>query len=120
METIEGRYDTYEKEDHCALAGGFDDFFAFRLRQKGSRRQVLAFRRYNDRGKGQRCKNHPVRGEASKACRLQNSRLFNENSGGLVCYCRRNRNVPRNPCNRPQEPHKSGVFPAQGSTAPSQ
>ena len=67
METIEGRYDTYEKENHCALAGGFDDFFAFRLRQKGSRRQVLAFRRYNDRGKGQRCKNHPVRGEADKA-----------------------------------------------------
>ena len=36
---VEGRYDTYEKENHCALAGGFDDFFAFRLRQKGSRQQ---------------------------------------------------------------------------------
>lgn len=35
METIEGRYDTYEKENHCALAGGFDDFFALCLRQKG-------------------------------------------------------------------------------------
>lgn len=35
MEIDKGSCKTYEKENYCALAGGFDDFFALCLRQKG-------------------------------------------------------------------------------------
>ena len=35
MEIDKGSCKTYEKENYCVFAGGFDDFFALCLRQKG-------------------------------------------------------------------------------------